>query len=60
MKLIKYKHNEIEIVWFWVSDNDVALSPQFETKEKAYEWYYMHERWLEHPDIKEEEEWTKE
>ena len=59
MKLIKYKHNEIEVVWFWVTDQDVTVSQQYPTKEMAYEWYYMHERWLEHPEIKEEEEWTK-
>jgi hypothetical protein len=51
MKLIQYTHDDGQTVWFWTNDKEVALSPQFDTKARAEEWYGLHDNWLERPAI---------
>ena len=51
MKLIQYTHDGCQTVWFWINDKEVTLSPQFDTKARAEEWYGLHDCWLERPAI---------
>ena len=37
--------------WSWENDEGTLLSPFFATKERAQEWYGLHESWLEQPAI---------
>jgi len=37
--------------WYWVNDKNVILSPQFDNKARADEWYGLHDTWLERPAI---------
>jgi len=46
MKLI-----EEEGMWYWVNDKNVVLSPRFDSKVRADEWYGLHDTWLERPAI---------
>jgi len=51
LKLIQYTHDDGRTVWFWINDKEVALSPQFDSKARADEWYGLHDNWLERPAI---------
>jgi len=37
--------------WYWINNKDVILSPQFDSKARAEEWYGLHDNWLERPAI---------
>jgi len=48
MKLIKERgYNEDEWKWFWVTKENVMMSPSFPKQSLALEWYTMHEEWME-------------
>ena len=37
--------------WYWENYEGKVVSPQFATKERAKEWYNLHDNWLESPAI---------
>ncbi len=37
--------------WYWENHEGKVVSPQFATKERAEEWYGLHDTWLERPAI---------
>jgi len=40
MKLIRYRDSGFDkFVWFWVNDDDIKVSPDFDSKEDANKWY---------------------
>ena len=51
MKLIKYTHDDGTQEWFWINHKEVTVSPRYPTKERAEEWYNLHDNWLERPAI---------
>jgi len=51
MRLIKYTHEDGQEQWFWINHNEVTVSPRFDTKARAEEWYNLHDNWLERPAI---------
>jgi hypothetical protein len=50
MKLIEVKGNGFT-KWYWENHEGKVVSPQFSTKERADEWYGLHDTWLERPAI---------
>jgi hypothetical protein len=38
-------------LWYWENHEGKVVSPQFSTKERADEWYGLHDTWLERPAI---------
>ena len=46
---------EQEGQWYWINHENKVVSPRFNTKELAEEWYGLHEGWLERPAILEPE-----
>lgn len=51
MRLIKYTHENGQEQWFWINHKEVTVSPRFDTKARADEWYSLHDNWLERPAI---------
>ncbi len=51
MKLIQHTHDDGQTVWFWINHSQKTVSPQFDTKARAEEWYSLHDNWLERPAI---------
>ena len=40
MRLIKYRSHALDpCVWFWIDDDDITVSPLFNSKEDANKWY---------------------
>jgi hypothetical protein len=40
MKLIRYRDGWWkEFIWFWVDEDDIKVSPEFDSKEEANQWY---------------------
>ena len=37
--------------WFWKNHRGEVVSPRFNTKKQANEWYSLHDNWLERPAI---------
>ena len=37
--------------YYWENDKGVMVSPYFGSKERAEEWYKLHDNWLERPAI---------
>ena len=50
MKLIETVGNGFT-KWHWENHKGVMVSPYFSTKERAEEWYNLHNNWLESPAI---------
>ena len=42
---------EQEGQWYWINHKGSVVSPKFGTKERADEWYNLHNNWLESPAI---------
>ena len=39
MRLIKYRSHALDpFVWFWIDDDDITVSPLFNTKEDAIDY----------------------
>ena len=38
-------------LWYWKNDKGMVVSPQFDSKALADEWYGLHDNWLERPAI---------
>ena len=38
-------------LWYWKNDKGITVSPQFDSKARADEWYGLHDNWLERPAI---------
>ena len=51
MKMIKYTHEDGTDEWFWINHKEVTVSPRFDSKARAEEWYNLHDNWLERPAI---------
>lgn len=50
MKLIETVGNGFT-KWHWENHQGKMVSPYFATKERADEWYKLHDNWLERPAI---------
>ena len=37
--------------WYWKNDKGTTVSPQFDSRARAEEWYSLHDNWLESPAI---------
>jgi len=51
MKLVKYTYEDGQTQWFWINREEITISPKFDTKERAEDWYNLHNNWLESPAI---------
>ena len=50
MQLIKEMEGGFP-TWFWKNHKGEVVSPQFDSKARAEEWYGLHDNWLERPAI---------